>query len=94
MALLLAEKIIVLKKYANFLDVFFIKSAVVLFNCLDINKYAIELELGKQLFNRPIYSLGLIELKIFKTYIKINLATRFIQSSTFFTKIPIYFVLK
>ena len=38
------------------------------------------LEDGKQLFYRLIYSLGLVELEILKTYIKVYLKTGFIQS--------------
>ena len=43
-----------------------------------MNKYAIELEKSKQLSFRPIYNLGLVELKTFKTYIKTNQANSFI----------------
>lgn len=46
--LLLAKKISVLEKYTEFLDIFFKKSTTTLPNCLDINKYAIHLELSKQ----------------------------------------------
>lgn len=46
-ALFLAKKISVSKKYANFSDFFSKKSAVMLPNCLDINKYAIDLEPDK-----------------------------------------------
>lgn len=44
MALLVAEKIDDPKKYADFLDVFFKKSAAMLFNYLDINKYVINVK--------------------------------------------------
>lgn len=46
-ALLLAEKISIAKEYTNFLEVFSKKSIVILLNCLDINKHAINLVLGK-----------------------------------------------
>lgn len=77
--LLLAKKINIPKKYANFLDVFFKKSAIILFNFLDINKYIIDMKPSKQPFNRPIYSLDIIELEILRIYIKTNLANRFIR---------------
>ena len=40
-----------------------------------------KLEQGKYLPYRPIYSLGLIEFKTLKTYIKTNLADNFIKAS-------------
>ena len=43
-----------------------------------INKYAIKLKKGKQPLFGPIYSLGPVELKLLKIYIKINLANGFI----------------
>ena len=78
MALLLAKKISISKKYANFSDVFFKKSVAMLFNCLKINKHAIDQELGKQSPYGLIYSLGQVEFEIFKTFIKTNLANEFI----------------
>lgn len=44
----------------------------------NINKYVIDLKLDKQLSYKPLYSLELIKLKIFKTYIKTNLVNKFI----------------
>ena len=41
------------------------------------NSHTIKLNEGKQPFYGPIYSLKLIELKILKAYIKINLANNF-----------------
>lgn len=43
-----------------------------------MNKYAIKLDEGKQLFYGLIYSLELVKLKILKIYIKSHLKTRFI----------------
>ena len=43
-----------------------------------MNDYAIKLEESKQPPFEPIYSLGLVELEILKTYIKANLANGFI----------------
>ena len=56
-----------------------------------MNKYTIKLENDKQPLFRPIYSLGPIELKILKTYIKTNLANGFIQPSKFSVGMPILF---
>lgn len=64
--------------YSDLEDVFFQKSTAVLSELIKINTYAINLEEGKQLLYGPIYSLGLVELKILKTYIEINLANDFI----------------
>ena len=40
-----------------------------------INEHAINLEKGNQLPYKPIYSLGLMELETWKTYIKTYLKT-------------------
>ena len=45
---------------------------------LEINEYIIELKKSKQLSFGLIYNLGLIELKILKTYIKTKLINYFI----------------
>lgn len=76
--LLLVKKVSISKEYIDFLDIFFKKFTVVLSNHLDINQHAIDLKSDKQLLYRLMYSLGLIELEILKTYIKINLANNFI----------------
>lgn len=59
---------------------------------MDINKHAIKLIKDKQLFYRSIYSLSLVKLKTFKTYIKTNLANRFIWSFKFTTNASIFFI--
>ena len=46
---------------------------------IGIIKHAIELQDGKQLLYRPIYSLGPVELETLKTYIETYLKTGFIQ---------------
>ena len=56
-----------------------------------MNKYAIELEKGKQLLFGLIYSLRLVKLKILKTYIKINLTNNFIWPSKSLARAPILF---
>ncbi len=56
-----------------------------------INKHAIELVEGKQLFYGPIYSLGQVELETMKAYIEIHLKTGFIRPSKSPAKAPILF---
>lgn len=79
--MLLAKKVIILAKYLDFADGFLKKLAIKLSKRSIINKYSINLESGKQLFYRPIYCLGLVELEIFKIYIETNLANNFIRLS-------------
>ena len=81
LALLLAEKVTVPTEYSDFADVFLEKSANVLPEQTRANEHAIELEKSKQLSYGPIYSLGPVELKMFKTYIEINLSNGFIRAS-------------
>ena len=76
-ALLLAKEITILVKYADFANIFLKKSIKILQKRTNINKHAIKLVDAKQPFYKFIYSLGLIELKILKTYIKINLVNVF-----------------
>ncbi len=45
---------------------------------IDMNEYVIKLVEDKQLLYEPIYSLGLVELEILKTYIEPYLKTGFI----------------
>ena len=45
---------------------------------LSINKSIINLEIGKQLSYKPIYSLKSIKLETFKIYLKKNLINSFI----------------
>ena len=78
MALLLVNKITVLAKYLDFINVFWEKLANILPEQTGANKHAIKLEKGKQPPYGPIHSLGPVELETFKTYIKINLAISFI----------------
>lgn len=56
-----------------------------------MNNYVIKLEDCKQLPYGPIYSLGLVELEILKTYIETHLKTRFIQSSKSSSGMLIFF---
>lgn len=56
-----------------------------------INEHTIELVKGKQPSYEPIYSLGLVELEILKTYIKTHLKNKFIWPSKFSASTPIFF---
>ena len=94
MALLLAEKVFFPAEYSDFANVFLKRSAKVLPERTKINKHAIKLENVKQPPYGPIYSLGLVELKTLKTYIKINLANSFIRPLNSPANTPILFVYK
>ena len=67
------------------------KSTTVLLEHIEINTHAIDLKKGKQSPYGPIYSLGLMELEILKTYIEINLANYFFYTSKLLTTAPILF---
>ena len=56
-----------------------VKNITELLEHIKINDHIIKLEKNKQLRFRLIYNLKLVELKIIKTYIKINLANDLIQ---------------
>ena len=79
-AVLIANKasVTIPVEYSDFENVFFKKFATVLPEHIKINTHVIDLEKTKQPLYRLIYSLGLVELKIFNTYIKINLVNSFI----------------
>ena len=94
MTFLLAKKVTVLAEYTDFADVFLEKLANILSKQTGVNKYAIKLEKDKQPPYGPIYSLGPVELKIFKTYIKTNLTNGFNQASNSLVGTPILFVHK
>ena len=80
MALLLAKKVTIPAKYSDFADIFLEESANVLPEQTGANEHTIELKKGKQPPYEPIYSLGPVELKILKTYIKTNLVNGFIRA--------------
>lgn len=71
-ALLLVKKVIILVKYADFLDVLSKESTAMLFACTDINDYTINLEPCKLSLYEDIYDLSLVELETLKTFIKTN----------------------
>lgn len=64
-------------KYIDYTDVFLPDLIMELPKNTDMNEYALKLIESKQLFYRPIYTLGLVALKILKTYIKIHLKIGF-----------------
>ena len=94
LALLLTKKVTVPIEYLDFAYVFLEKSANVLPERTGANEHAIELEKGKQPPYEPIYSLGPVELKTFKTHIETNLANGFIRVSKSSAGAPILFVRK
>ena len=75
---MLAEKVTVLAKYLDSINVFSKKSIKMLPKYARINKHTIELVNSKQPVYDLIYNLRLVKLKTLKTYIKTNLANSFI----------------
>ena len=65
-------------EYFNYSNIFLIENAAELSKNTGMNKHIIKLEKSKQPPFGPIYILGLVELKTWKTYIKTNLANGFI----------------
>ena len=90
-ALLIADKVSILVKYLGFADGFSKELLEVFFKRTGINKYTIKLKKDNQLSYWPIYSLNLVELKIFKTYIETTLTNSFIQPLKSFTNALIFF---
>ena len=78
LALLLAEEVTVIAENLDFANVFLEESANIFPEQTGANQHAIDLEKGKQISYRPIYSLQPVEHKTLKTYIKTNLANGFI----------------
>ena len=89
--MLITKKITILTKYLDFIDIFFKKLIIKLFEYLNINEYAIKLKVGKQVFYKLIYIFRSIELETFKIYIKTNLANNFIKVFKSFSKVLILF---
>lgn len=65
----------------GFFEYLFKREGLGTFGLNQLNQHAIQLQNGEQPLYRLIYSLGPIELKILKTYIKTNLANGFIWPS-------------
>ena len=76
--LLVAEEVKISTKYSDFSDVFLEKKASILPKVTKLNQHIIELQKSQQPSYGSIYSLGPVELKMLKTYIKTNLANGFI----------------
>ena len=71
----------VLAEYSDYSNVFSTENAAELPENTEMNEHAIKLEEGKQPPFGHIYSLGLVELKMLKTYIKTNLVNSPIRLS-------------
>ena len=92
--MLLAKKITIPAEYSDFANVFLEESANILPEQTKVNEHIIKLEKGKQSSYGPIHSLEPVELKNFKTYIKINLANNFIRALKSLAAASILFVRK
>ena len=92
--LLLGEEVTVTAEYANFVYVFWKKLAEVVLERTGINEHTIKLEKDKQPPQKLIYSLGPVDLKTLKTYIKTKLANGFIRPSKSLAGALILFVRK
>ena len=91
---MLAKKVTIPTKHLDFANIFLKKLANVFLKQTKVNKYAIELEHGKQLPYKSIYILGQVELETLKTYIKNNLANGFIKASKLLIDATILFLCK
>lgn len=60
---------------------FSVEKTLMLLEQIKLSEHTIKLEDDKQLFHRPIYSLGVVKLETLKTYIESHLKTGFIWSS-------------
>ena len=81
-------------KYSDFSNVFSSDFAAELPEHTRINNHLINLLDDKQPPYGPIYSLGLVELEMLKTYIEANLASGFIRPSKSPAGAPILFIRK
>ena len=94
MASLIAKKVTIPTYYLDFSDIFLEKKALVLLEITKLNQHAIKLQEGQQPPYGPIVNLGLVELKMLKTYIESNLANGFIRPSKSPADTPIFFITK
>ena len=90
-ASLLTKEVKISDKYSDFVNIFLEEKALVLLEQTEFNQHVIELEESKQPLYGPIYSLGPVELKTLKIYIKTHLKTEFIQPSKSFSGASILF---
>lgn len=72
---------IVFLEYLNFADIFSPKLVAKMQEHIGINNHEMDFVDGKQPSYEPIYTLGAVELKILKNYIKTNLVNGFIRPS-------------
>ena len=93
-AALTSEETGIPAEYSDFSNVFSSDSAAELPEHTGINDLPIDLLDDKQPPYGPIYTLGLVELEMLKTYIKANLASGFIRSSKSPAGAPIPFIQK
>ena len=77
-ALLVAKKVKSLTKYSDFLNILLKEKTLILSKAIKLNQHVIKLQKSQQPPYKPIYSLGLIELEMLKTYIETNFANSFI----------------
>ena len=94
MVLLFAKEVTISAKYLDFVNVFLKDLANIFPEQTKVNEHAIKLKKSKKALYRPIYSLGPVELKTFKIYIKTNLANGFIKASKSPASTPILFLCK
>lgn len=80
--------------YFVYVAVFSLDPAMKLPKHTSINNHVIELEEQKQLPYDLIYNLGLVELEILETYIRIHLKTGFIGASKSPAEVLIFFAQK
>ena len=81
----------ILVKYSDYNNIFSAENAAELPENAKMNEHAIKLEKSKQPPFGSIYSLGPVELKTLKTYIKTNLVNGFIYPSKSPAGAPILF---
>ena len=93
-ALFIAEKVSILAKYLDYINIFLKTLAKVFLKQTGINKYIIKLQNGKQLSYKLIYSLSLVQLKILKTHIEKNLANNFVWPLKSLISLFLFFVKK
>ena len=91
-ALLTSKKIGISIEYSDILNVLFSNSAMELPKYTRINNHFINLLDNRKLPYSLIYSLGPVDLKILKTYIKARLASGFIRLSKSFAGTLILFI--
>ena len=92
--MLITKKVKILTKYSDFLDVFLKKKTLILSEITKLNQHAIKLQEGQQPPYKLIYSLGLVEFEMLKTYIETNPTNSFIWPLKSLVDTSIFFVRK